>query len=132
MCHFAAVLRVRQTLLEPLQGPGATPGPRRPNERATRPAGAAEMRATSRAAPGPSLARSGPTRTKQAADKGSRRTGTLLESPRHPDVGAALGADDTAGLLDGPPQRPLEIPESMLCKPGVIAERRKHPRPLVG
>src|SRR5262245_37181487 len=54
----ATLLRVLQTLLEPLLAPNRRPA-RAGQMRATRPAWAAEMRATNRA-PGPSLARPGP------------------------------------------------------------------------
>ncbi len=68
----ATLLRVAQTLLEPLLALRRRPT-RAGQMRATRPAWAAEMRATSRA-PGPSLARIGPTRN-ETSSRWSARLG---------------------------------------------------------
>ena len=58
--------------------------------------------------------------------------GRVVESPRQPNVGAALAVDDATRLLDGPLQRQLKIAESTLSEPGMIAEGGQHRCPSVG
>src|SRR6476646_883623 len=84
----ATLLRVAQTLLEPLLALRRRPT-RAGQMRATRPAWAAEMRATSRA-PGPSLARIGPTRNETSSrcpDLAQRgHHGRVEQSQEHPHL----------------------------------------------